>query len=493
MKRKIVSGLLVAALLVGRLSVTVTANEYEETISSMQEEEAQTQETISNLEKQTKETQDAISSLQGQKTQTQSNISNLQNQSSALQSTINGYTNKLNDLSEEISDTEKALAEVSSEIIMLDNELQQARQKEKERHDLLMHRIKSTYESGGSKGLMRILLVSGSIQEFLTKFEYLNAILRYDTRVIQEYRALQEDIKQKTEVVEEKEAELDQYQAVLDDKHSELANLTDTVKGQLSTTNSNISSEKNKLADYDKQLADLDTKMKALEAQTAAAQAKLAQQIAKRLAKMKEDTSGSYAANATELEWLAATIQAEAGGESYTGKLAVGSVIMNRVKSSAFPNTITGVITQNMQFASYRSGKVELIIANGPNSTCVQAAQEVLDGARVGDYLFFMTQYYADYYRISEYTMIGNHAFFYSWITKDVDEDIEEGGDQPSEDPGQSEENENGGESEDNSQENTEENSGENTEENTEDDSGDNSDEIPTEDPDSGEDIIPTD
>ena len=65
---------------------------------------------------------------------------------------------------------------------------------------------------------------------------------------------------------------------------------------------------------------------------------------------------------------------------------------------------------------------------NGANSTCVQAAQEVLDGARVGDYLFFMTKYYADYYGIAEYTMIGNHAFFYNWVVKKkvVEEPVED-------------------------------------------------------------------
>ncbi len=481
MKKRFFLVIMVLAITLGQFPARVQADEYEESIASMQEEEAKTQETISDLEKQTKETQDAISALQGQKDQTQSNLSNLQNQSSALQNTIKGYSNKLNDLSEEISDAEQALAEVSSEIVQLDGELQEARQKEKERHDLLMRRIKSTYESGGTKGLLRILLVSGSMQEFLTKFEYLNAILRYDTRVIKEYQALQEDIKQKTEVVEAKEAELDEYQSKLDEKHRDLANLTDTVKGQLNSTNSNISSEKNKLADYDKQLEKLDEKMKSLESQTAAAQAKLAKQIAKRLAMTKEDTSGSYAANATELEWLAATIQAEAGGESYTGKLAVGSVIMNRVKSSAFPNTITAVITQNLQFASYRSGKVELIIANGPNSTCIQAAQEVLDGARVGDYLFFMTKYYADYYRISEYTMIGNHAFFYRWITNDGDDDMEEGGDEGGEEqpenPSDNEENnDDQGESEDESGDNSDEDSGGDSEELIDTDGGDEGD-----------------
>jgi spore germination cell wall hydrolase CwlJ-like protein len=250
--------------------------------------------------------------------------------------------------------------------------------------------------------------------------------VRYDRQKIAEFQELQAQIQAKKEVVEEREAEIDAYQTQLDEKHDELSDLTATVKGQLNATNSTLSNERNKLADYDTKIKELDKKMKELEPQVAAAQAKLAQQIAERLALTKEDTSGAYAASATELEWLAATIQAEAGGESYTGKLAVGSVIMNRVKSSAFPNTVISVITQNLQFASYRSGKVELIIAKGPNSTCLRAAQEVLDGARVGDYLFFMTQYYADYYGISEYTMIGNHAFFYRWVTKPKEVVVEE-------------------------------------------------------------------
>ncbi len=474
MRKRIITALIIFFLCLGQISSVAYANELDETIANMQQQEAQTKETISNLEKQTKETKDAISALQGQKSQTQGNISNLESKSNALQSTINGYSSKLNDLNEEISVAEEEMAEVSAEIVQLDKELQEARQKEQERHDLLMHRMKSTYESGGSKGMLIILLESGTIQEFLTKFEYFKAIMRYDSRVIAEYKALQEEIEQKTAVVREKEAKLDEYQAMLDEKHDELTDLTDTVKGQLNSTKNSLSSEKNKLEDFDKQLTALDQKMKALESQVAAAQAKLAQQIAERLALTKEDTSGAYAANATELEWLAATIQAEAGGESYTGKLAVGSVIMNRVKSSAFPNTIISVITQNLQFASYRSGKVELIIANGPNSTCIQAAQEVLDGARVGDYLFFMTQYYADYYGISEYTMIGNHAFFYRWVTNkkvetpQTDAPAENSEQAPAETPSEDQ----GGENTDNSgEQNNTEGSGE-TQDNQEGGSG---------------------
>lgn len=416
----ILTVLVIVSMLVGN-TFTSLADESDDYIAALQQRENETQQTITNLEKETKETQDAINSLQGQKEQTQNNVNALQSESNKLQNTINGYNDQLSDINAEINEAEAALAEVSAEIVRLNNELSDAKRREAEQYALLKKQIQSTYESGGTDGMLMLLLTSGTMQDFLTKTEYVSALVSYDQKKLKEYRELEADIEAKTALVEEKQAQLDAYQASLDENYDELAELTDAVKGNLNKTNSSISSEKNKLADYDNQLASLDAKMKALEAQVAAAQAALAQQIAERQAAMiaagkTENLGGSYAATATELEWLAATIQAEADGESYTGKLAVGTVIMNRVKSSSFPNTIVGVITQNLQFASYRSGKVELIISRGPNSTCIQAAQEVLNGARIGDYLFFMTKYYADYYGIAEYTMIGNHAFFYRWI-----------------------------------------------------------------------------
>ncbi len=422
LKRKIISIAVTGILLLTEFPVFSVSDELDDRIAAMEEEEAATQQAISDLERQTRETKDAIAALQGQRAETESNVTNLKNQSSALQSTINGYSNQLDNLNAEISEAENAMAEVSSEIIRLNGELNETRRARDERYELLKKRLKNVYESGGTQGMLRIFFGSGTFQEYLTSAEYLSAIVEYDRKQLAEYRALEESLEEQTAKVEEREEELNAYQDTLDEKHDELADLTDEVRSKLDLTNSSISSEKSKLADYDKKLGDLDARMKALESQVAAAQAELARKVAERLSLRKEDTSGAYTATGSELEWLAATIQAEADGESYTGKLAVGSVIMNRVKSSAFPNSIVGVITQNMQFASYRSGKVELIMGRGPNSTCIRAAEEVLGGARVGDYLFFMTRYYADYYGISEYTMIGNHAFFYRWVTKPKEE-----------------------------------------------------------------------
>lgn len=414
----LVLSLLTAAVVITSSPHLCPADELEDKIASMENEEQQTQAMISNLEKQTKATRDSIALLQEQKKQTESNVSELKGKSDELRNEIEGYTGKLDALGKEVEEAESEISRVSAQIVALNGELSKIRNELSEKQTLLKKRIKNVYEKGGSKGMIKNILEANSFKDILTRYEYANAMIRYDRQKIAECRELEQQLVDKVSEVEEREAELNAYQDDLDDKYSELESITDEIQGKLDVTNSSISAEKGKLRDFDAKLAELDKTMKSLESQTAAAQAQLAKQVAERLALKKEDTSGSYTASGSELEWLAATIQAEAGGESYTGKLAVGSVIMNRVKSSAFPNDIKSVITQNMQFASYRSGKVELIIANGPNSTCVSAAQEVLGGARVGDYLFFMTKYYADYYGISEYTMIGNHAFFYKWVTK---------------------------------------------------------------------------
>lgn len=430
------TGILLTALVINRSYLVCTADEYDEKVADMQRQEAATQEAISSLEKQTQDTRDAIAQLKEQKEAAESNVSELKDQSAALKDTIEGYSGRLNDLDGQIEEAEDAMSKVSSQIVALDKELQDIREQKAGREAMLKKRMKNVYEKGGSKGMLQSIFEANSFRDILNRYEYVNAMIRYDRQKLAECKALEQELEDKMAQVEEREKELNAYQDELDGKYTELEELADEVKGQLASTNSSISAEADKLKDYDNKLVELDNTMKSLEAQTAEAQARLAKQIAARLAMKREDTSGSYAASASELEWLAATIQAEADGESYTGKLAVGSVIMNRVKSSAFPNDVKSVIMQNMQFASYRSGKVELIISKGPNSTCLKAAQEVLDGARVGDYLFFMTQYYADYYGIAEYTMIGNHAFFYNWIVKEKTPEE----DQPAEEQEQQEE-----------------------------------------------------
>lgn len=96
-----------------------------------------------------------------------------------------------------------------------------------------------------------------------------------------------------------------------------------------------------------------------------------------------------------EIRLLAALIYCEAGNQSYEGKVAVGSVVMNRIASGRFPNTLEGVIYQRGQFTPARSGKLARVLASGRTpSSCYDAAVDAMNGAKpVGNVLFFNTGY----------------------------------------------------------------------------------------------------
>lgn len=98
------------------------------------------------------------------------------------------------------------------------------------------------------------------------------------------------------------------------------------------------------------------------------------------------------AASADDLNLLAAIIYCEAGNQSREGKVAVGAVVLNRVASSSFPNTIREVIYQSGQFTPAYSGSLASALANGVPSSCVEAAQAALNGENpVGGALYFNT------------------------------------------------------------------------------------------------------
>lgn len=88
----------------------------------------------------------------------------------------------------------------------------------------------------------------------------------------------------------------------------------------------------------------------------------------------------AVAASVDEVTLLAALIQCEAGNESYEGQLAVGAVVMNRVRSGGYPGSIYDVIYQSGQFTPAGSGSVARVASNGPKGSCMQAAQEAIAG-----------------------------------------------------------------------------------------------------------------
>lgn len=96
---------------------------------------------------------------------------------------------------------------------------------------------------------------------------------------------------------------------------------------------------------------------------------------------------------AEEKELLAALIFCEAGNQPYEGQVAVGAVVMNRVNSGQFPDTITDVIYQSGQFTPAMTGWLDSVLASdGYTDSAMQAAEDALAGGNpVGDCLYFST------------------------------------------------------------------------------------------------------
>ena len=117
---------------------------------------------------------------------------------------------------------------------------------------------------------------------------------------------------------------------------------------------------------------------------------------------------GEYTTDVDTKLLLAALIQCEAGGESYEGQVAVGAVVMNRVRSSAYPDTIHGVIYASGQFTPAMSGKLNRVLEAGKiYDSCIKAAEEALSGvSNVGDLTHFRRN------NGREGLVIGNHVFY---------------------------------------------------------------------------------
>ena len=118
-------------------------------------------------------------------------------------------------------------------------------------------------------------------------------------------------------------------------------------------------------------------------------------------------SQGTSYIGTTDEMLLAALIQCEAACQPYEGQVAVGAVVMNRLNSGAYPNTIAGVIYASGQFTPTRSNRVETLAVNGVKDSCLQAARAAMAGeSPVGGALHFRRA------GNHEGIVIGDHVFW---------------------------------------------------------------------------------
>lgn len=345
-----------------------------------------------------------INNIQNQKDAAEKEVNNISDKKEGIEENLGNLNGELQNIATSMNQLEASIADKETEIETAEEELQAAElQCEKQYEDMKL-RIQFMYENGG-KSAWEMLLESASFTDFLNKTEYISEINSYDRQKLVEFETLRQEIAdKKTEL----EGDLEELAAMQD----EMQQNRNRVNSLISTAQSNLAQTKEELADAQESVSELEKKLNQMIAYEQELEAQKAREDAARLEEIKrqeqEDTSGVvYVPTDSDAYLLGAIIQCEAEGESYEGKLAVGSVVLNRVKSSYFPSTISGVIYQSGQFSPVASGRLAYRLEAGVNSTCLQAAQEVLNGNITLSCLYFRRNTGA-----IQGTVIGNHVFY---------------------------------------------------------------------------------
>ncbi|MDO5101164.1 MAG: cell wall hydrolase [Eubacteriales bacterium] len=393
------------------------------------------------------------------------------------------YRQQVTELNEKVVDLQAQQVALSEEITATETKLEEMKQQKKTYEQSMQKRIQFLYEDGQSS-LLVSLLQSASIAEFMSRFDYISDMSEYDQSRMKEYAAICAEIDESALLLADKKQELETVLSETQTTLTSYESMAEQAKQTASAADaqqSALSGEKQKLseelagdqAELDRLLAEakaaeeahaaaVEAARKAQEeavrraAEEARRQADQAQaqteQPDSSISQTDADTNtnsntnantntnqvpapnpvvpshtGAYSYTADELDKLTAIVYCEAGGEPYIGQVAVASVILNRVDSSVFSNSIEGVILEPYQFSptidyTGRGSRYQLVlkdvIANpGRYSSVRNACLAALGGEKpVGHYLFFHTIQLGGE---DNGTIIGNHVFYEVWVQHD--------------------------------------------------------------------------
>lgn len=355
--------------------------------------------------------------LDQKKKDSQKQLDDLKKSKKDLEASKNKLDSDLEKLSKEVASIGNDLSKKQEEIDAAKKKLASAKRREKQQYADMKQRIKFSYEKGDADYL-EFFLSSKSIGEFLNRIEYANQIVSYDRDMLKSYEKTRKLIASTEKKLNEEQKELQGLKAKAKDKQNEVSDRLNSTKSDINKRSGDISDKEDQVSDYENQLKEQEDRLDKLKQ---ARDEELAKKIAAEKKKKEQASqsgegnsngggsgSGSGGSNSGgsgsnspggstkpdiqtgDLELMAAIIECEAGGESYAGMLAVGSVVMNRVRSSYFPNTISGVIYQSGQFSPVASGRLAIVLARGARDTCRQAASQSMNGpSTVGGCLFF--------------------------------------------------------------------------------------------------------
>lgn len=373
----------VAVVFVGSVSKTVYA---ETTLERLQKAKAEKEKTEDAKE----DTEDRKESLEITK-------NSLLGQLSALNDDLAQVSTNLEAIEVDIRQKEADIEQTQAA-------LEEAIRIQDEQYENMKVRIKAMYERGGPESYLSILFSSTSFSDFLNKSDYIDRIHAYDRKMLEQFKNTRKQ-------VEETKARLNDELLALNDLRAEAEAEKSRVAGLVNQTSANVSSYSNQIADAEATIDALESMIDEQEQDIAALQKKYEEELAKsRLAaKSKWRNISEVTFEEGDRKLMANIIYCEAGGEPYTGQVAVGAVVINRVLSSIYPDTVVGVVYQNKQFSPVESGRLALALANdSATASCYKAADEAMSGVtNVGQCVYFRTPIPG-----LEGIRIGGHIFY---------------------------------------------------------------------------------
>ena len=355
------------------------------------------------LEDQIEDVEDELDALEGRQQDTEDELNRLKNDKGTLQLKLNTLNETLTEVSANIESLNAQIVSKTEDIERAQEDLEAAQEEEAQQYANMVERLRKMYERN-SGTVLQELLRGNTISQILNKADYMERIENYEHRKMQELIAVREDIEEKKQTLEEEEAELQELHRHAEEESQRLADLIEEAKADLATYRDLID-------DAEAEALELERKQKEKEEDLEYLKKLLEEE--KRKSREAQDGTWRSITDVTFEEGdeylLANLIYCEAGGEPYAGKVAVGAVVINRVLSGVFPDTLSGVVYQKGQFSPVGSGRLALALSAGKaTDSCYQAAREAMSGyTNVGNCVFFRTPVPG-----LEGIQIGGHIFY---------------------------------------------------------------------------------
>ena len=338
--------------------------------------------------KQLEEAKKAKEQSQSELSDTKDDIAEMNEEKSSLQGQLSNLNSQLTEVSNNIEELEEQIDDKETDIENTLMELDAARSKEQEQYASMKKRIQFMYEKQDNLLLATLFGASGSFANFLNQRGYFEQLAAYDRKMFNEYIETRQYIEEKEATLEDERDQLEEYKVKEQAEQSR-------VSGLVSQTSGTIKQYSNDISDAEAKAQALEDQIKAQEADIKNLEAKLAEEM--RLSRLAKSSTWRNISDVTfaggDRALLANLIYCEAGSEPYEGKVAVGAVVINRVLSSVYPDTVVGVIYQNKQFSPVASGRLALALAEDKaTAACYQAADEAMKGySNVGNCVYFRT------------------------------------------------------------------------------------------------------